>query len=268
MASSLHAQITTPEDVNRLGTILGIWAHPDDESFLAGGLLATAARNGQTVVCVTATRGEAGVQDPKRWPPERLGKIRAAELKAAFNILGLRLHHWLGYADGELAQVPEAEVVARLRRLMERYRPDTIVTFGPEGLTGHPDHQAVSRWAGRVAALSPPRPRVFHAVLTPEQYRDHYKPADEQLNFFFNIDQPPQVPAKDCAVAYELPDDIQELKHQAFVAMPSQMEQLCRVLGDEKFHQIFGAEYFVEYQPEAAYGRIRSEDQARVVLAQ
>ena len=89
-----------------LGTVLSVWAHPDDEMYLSGGLMAEAARGGARVVCVTATRGEAGSQDPERWPPERMGEIREAELMASLEILGVREHHWLDYRDGECASVP------------------------------------------------------------------------------------------------------------------------------------------------------------------
>src|SRR5918998_1048475 len=61
----------TAGGVAELGTILGIWAHPDDEAYLSGGLMAMARDNGSRVVCVTATRGELGTPDPAAWPPRR-----------------------------------------------------------------------------------------------------------------------------------------------------------------------------------------------------
>ena len=63
-----------------LGTVLGIWAHPDDEAYLSGGLMAHGPRPGSRVVCVTATRGELGTPDPETWPPQRLAAERTAEL--------------------------------------------------------------------------------------------------------------------------------------------------------------------------------------------
>ena len=61
-------------DIVALGTILSIWAHPDDEAFLAGGIMAMAVDEGSRVVCVTATRGEAGSTDPERFPPHLIAK--------------------------------------------------------------------------------------------------------------------------------------------------------------------------------------------------
>jgi LmbE family N-acetylglucosaminyl deacetylase len=240
-------QITATADIKTLGTILGVWAHPDDESFVAGGLLAAAARNGQTVIGVTATKGEAGIQDAAKWPPKQLADIRAAELRDALHILGVPRHFWLDYPDGGCAEAPEHQAVGRLKLLIERFRPDTIITFGPDGLTGHSDHQAVSRWAALAARMCRPRPRIYHVVFTPQHYTQYLVEADAKLNMFFNIDQPPLVDQGDCAIAYRLPDDICELKHRAFAAMPSQMDTLREVLPDQKFHQAFGAEYFVEY---------------------
>ena len=59
-----------------LGTILGVWAHPDDETYLSAGLMAAAADAGSRVVCITATRGEGGSMDEEQWPPESMGQVR------------------------------------------------------------------------------------------------------------------------------------------------------------------------------------------------
>ena len=80
----------TSTDVAELGTILGIWAHPDDEAYLSGGLMAMARDNGQRVVCVTATRGELGTPDPVAWPPDRLAAERTREMARCLAVLGVR----------------------------------------------------------------------------------------------------------------------------------------------------------------------------------
>ena len=78
-----------------LGTMLGVWAHPDDETYLTAGLMAQAVRDGRRVVCVTATRGEGGSMDEERWPSATMGEVREAELMRCFEILGVTEHHWL-----------------------------------------------------------------------------------------------------------------------------------------------------------------------------
>ena len=90
-------------DLTELGTVLTVWAHPDDETYLASGLLAALADAGHRVVCVTATRGEAA--DPDATPDERaaLAEVRTRELAAALALLGVTEHHWLDHPDGCLA---------------------------------------------------------------------------------------------------------------------------------------------------------------------
>src|SRR5688572_11514484 len=102
-----------------LGTILGIWAHPDDEAYLSGGLMALARDAGSRVVCVTATRGELGTPDPVVWPPERLAAERTVEMARCLDVLGVSEHHWLGYRDGGCASAPADAAIARLCEVIE-----------------------------------------------------------------------------------------------------------------------------------------------------
>src|SRR5262245_43604729 len=86
-----------------LGTILSLWAHPDDETYLSAGVMAAAADRDQRVVCVSATAGEHGTPHPDVWPPDRLGRIRRWEAAAAMAVLGVTEHRILGLPDGGLA---------------------------------------------------------------------------------------------------------------------------------------------------------------------
>ena len=131
--------------IAELGTILSVWAHPDDETYLAGGVMAAARDNGQRVVCVSATAGEHGTPDPETWPPERLGRLRRWEAAAAMAVLGVDDHRFLGLPDGALDR-HESRGRALVGQLIDDVRPDTILTFGGDGITFHPDHIAVHRW--------------------------------------------------------------------------------------------------------------------------
>src|SRR3972149_9218835 len=82
-----------------LGTILGVWAHPDDETYLSAGLMAAAAGAGSRVSDVTATRGEGGSMDEERWPPEKMGEVREQELIRSLETLGVSEHYWLDLPD-------------------------------------------------------------------------------------------------------------------------------------------------------------------------
>ncbi len=228
--------------IRRLGAVLGIWAHPDDETYLSAGVMASVARSGAPVACVTATRGEQGSLDPERWPPSRLAEIRTAELDAALEILGVSQHHWLDLPDGGCASVPARGVVARLADLIAEHRPDTILTFGPDGMTGHPDHRAVSEWVTAAVAASARPPRVLHATTTP-QWRDELLADLEGLDVFAP-GTPATTPSEELALHLELTGDVLDLKLSALRAQPSQTAVLREAVGEERYRRQLATEMF------------------------
>ncbi len=135
-----------------ISTLLGVWAHPDDEAYLSSGLMAVVRRAGGRVAVATATRGEHGTPDPVAWPPDMLAEVRERELMESLALIDVHEHEWLGHSDGSLPDVPFETGVAQVAALIERVQPDTLVTFGPDGMTGHPDHQTVSRVGHRGVA--------------------------------------------------------------------------------------------------------------------
>jgi LmbE family N-acetylglucosaminyl deacetylase len=228
-----------------LGTILGIWAHPDDEAYLSAGLMAQASREGRRVACVTATRGEEGSWDEDRWPSDRMGEIREAELLRSLEILGVGEHHWLDYRDGTCADVDREEAMEKLVPIVEEVRPDTVLTFGPEGMTGHGDHKAVSRWAGEVFRhAAPPGSRLYHAVYT-QDWVDRFASRFQEFNVFMEQGTPPVVPRDRLAIAFRLPDDLVELKVRALEAQESQIVYMLQAFGREAFVEGGREEYFV-----------------------
>ena len=128
--------------------LMCVLAHPDDESLGNGGILAKYAAEGVETYLVTATRGERGwFGSEKDYPgPEALGKIREDELFAAARVLGIRRFDFLDYIDGDLDQCHPAEVIAKLVGHLRSIKPDVVVTFGPDGAYGHPDHIAISQF--------------------------------------------------------------------------------------------------------------------------
>jgi len=113
--------------------ILGIFAHPDDESYAAAGTLGTCARAGHTVHLLCATG------DSQEEP-------RAGELRAAARILGAEVPIFLGLSDGQLHEIPEQRGCALLHSWLERLRPEVVVTLGDDGAYGHRDHLQLTRW--------------------------------------------------------------------------------------------------------------------------
>jgi N-acetylglucosamine malate deacetylase 2 len=141
--------------VTTTGCLFLSFAHPDDESFLAGGVAARCASRGVRVVLSTATLGESGkVGDPPVCAPEELAAVREAELRAAASVLGIHEVHLLGYRDRELTAAPIDRIREQLTSLIRRSRPAVVVTFDPHGANQHPDHIAISRFTSDAVAAA------------------------------------------------------------------------------------------------------------------
>lgn len=124
-------------------TILAVLAHPDDESFPMGGTLAKYAAQGARVTLVCATRGEAGIPELSA---EATAQVRSQELQAAAAALGLAGVRFLGYHDGRLAEADPDQAVEQLVDILHAEQPQAVITFGPDGISGHPDHLAIHRF--------------------------------------------------------------------------------------------------------------------------
>lgn len=135
--------------------LLLVFAHPDDETFVAGGVCRRYADAGAEVVLVTATRGEAGTcGTPPLCSREELAARRETELREAARILGLSEVHLLDYRDAELGEASASAIRGELAAVIRRHRPQVLLTFDPQGMSGHPDHVAISRFATDAVALA------------------------------------------------------------------------------------------------------------------
>lgn len=132
--------------------LLAIFAHPDDERVI-GPLLARFGREGRDVHLVIATDGSKGVRDHAgiaAGPP--LASARQLEAECAAKRFGVRQLHLVGLEDGALASFANlARLRTEITSIMTRIRPAAIITFGPEGGTGHPDHRLVSNTVTQIA---------------------------------------------------------------------------------------------------------------------
>jgi N-acetyl-1-D-myo-inositol-2-amino-2-deoxy-alpha-D-glucopyranoside deacetylase len=170
-------------------TLLLVHAHPDDEVFSTGGLLARADDEGIRTVLVTSTGGENGeIHDPDLDPDEakpRLAEIREGELRRAAKILGIDEVRMLGYRDSGMRGTPENddpraflnadrdEAIGRVVRILREVRPDVVATYDPGGGYGHPDHITAHEVAtAAVAAAADPDhyPDAGPAWATPKFY--------------------------------------------------------------------------------------------------
>jgi LmbE family N-acetylglucosaminyl deacetylase len=236
------------DDVARLGTTLCVWAHPDDESYLGGGLVAALRAAGRRVVVVTATLGEAGLDGPVPRDAGDLHRIpppsRAEELATALRRLGVTEHHQLGFADGGCADADPAAGAAEIARVVADVRPDTVVTFGPDGFTGHPDHVAVGVWTRRALAGVPWGGRLLYPVTT-EDAREASRDVDEPFGVFA-LGEPRICRPEELAVRLDLSGDPLARKIAALKAHRSQTALLVEHLGIDRYTAWVSAETFAE----------------------
>jgi N-acetylglucosamine malate deacetylase 2 len=129
-------------------SLLAVFAHPDDESFRAGGTLALLAKQGLRVQVLTATHGEAGsCGQPPLCSLDELPAVREQELFCACHALGLEPPIVLNYQDGHLSSANPEEIIENIVEVIKSIHPQAMLTFGPDGLSGHPDHIAIGRFA-------------------------------------------------------------------------------------------------------------------------
>jgi LmbE family N-acetylglucosaminyl deacetylase len=127
--------------------LMCVLAHPDDESLGTGGTLAKYAAEGVETFLVTATRGERGRFGGRGVRPADavVGETREAELRSAARELGVREVALLGYPDAGLDAIDPVAAQLAIADHLRRVRPHVVITFGPEGAYGHPDHVAISQ---------------------------------------------------------------------------------------------------------------------------
>jgi LmbE family N-acetylglucosaminyl deacetylase len=228
---------------DELGTILGVWAHPDDEAYLTAGLMARAARAESRVVCVTATRGEGGSLDEEKWPSATMGQVREQELLRSLAVLGVTEHLWLDLPDVDMDTSLPEEGAGKVTAIMGEVQPDTVLTFGPDGMTDHAGHKSISRWTtdafGEVAKGGA---RLFYATTTPD-WAERWVPVYNRFNVF-RPGTPPVTPREELGLEYDLPPDILELKLRAIQEHVSQVGGMVQAFGEDIFREAMRGEYF------------------------
>lgn len=148
--------------------ILCVTPHPDDESFGPAGTVARYAAQGVSVDLLVFTRGQVGTRPEPLDSPEQLGLLREYETRAAAKVLGIRTVTFLDYMDGQLDQAAPGELASHVAQAIERSAADVVISFGPYGITKHPDHIACHK-AALAAAQRSPRPlRLYYIALEDE----------------------------------------------------------------------------------------------------
>lgn len=139
-------------------TLMAVHAHPDDEASSTGGVLATYSGQGIQTIVVTCTNGEfgdapGGVKPGQNGHDEReVASLRLAELRKACEILRISSLETLGFHDSGMPEwdykdrpdafcnVPKPRVAEQIGLLIERYRPQVMITYDAQGPYRHPDH--------------------------------------------------------------------------------------------------------------------------------
>jgi LmbE family N-acetylglucosaminyl deacetylase len=149
-----------------------ITAHPDDEVLIAGGLLAACADSAIPTGVVCLTRGEHGpIADPELVKAGTLAEVRVRELEAACSELGVQFVKCYRREDGNLRWSNGSAIAGQLAAIIERRRPELIVTFGEDGLYWHPDHIAAHRLCIRAVQRSRRQPSLYRSVWLKREMR-------------------------------------------------------------------------------------------------
>jgi LmbE family N-acetylglucosaminyl deacetylase len=240
--------------------IAAVFAHPDDDTFGVGGSLALHAGDDLEVMAVLATSGEAGpIADPALATRENLGAIREEEARQSYRVLGLpnaRIE-FLRYPDGGLAGVDRDQLVSRVASLLAEFRPDVMVTFGPEGVTRHDDHVTVHHVAtvafhraregaggegfGRLLHVGIPKSRI--EAFQEMQRAAGMEPFDPEEPFM-----PRGVPDQDIGVVVDC-SSVWRTVYEALRAHRTQAEEL-EGFPEPALPEIFGREHYVVAWPE------------------
>jgi LmbE family N-acetylglucosaminyl deacetylase len=215
-------------------TLLAVFAHPDDETFRPGGMLALLARQDVRVVLLTFTRGEAGsCGDPPLCTPDELPAVREDELRCACRVLGVQPPYVLNYPDGQLQQADAEPMIAYISSLANEIHPQVWLSFGPDGVSNHPDHIAVGSWTAaafqRLRASS-----TLYTVAVPHSLKE--KIGLRQVN---------SVPDETISLSVDI-TPVWEIKFAAMRCHATQWSTSpMHAASEERRRIFFGREFFV-----------------------
>lgn len=247
-------------------TLMAVHAHPDDEGIQTGGVLAMAAARGFHTVLVTCTNGEMG-DSPDGLKPESAGhdtvstsELRLRELTKAAAALSIGNLELLGYRDSGMMgwpqnddpncfwRTPLDQAVERVAELMERYRPEVLVTYDANGLYGHPDHIQAHR-ATIAAAERTGIPKKIYEIAFPQSLLDAWaemrRASGEQAASDAEADMPPGTPDELITATIDV-TSAWEPKLASIMAHESQMANFDFLkLEPDLLKVALGTEYFV-----------------------
>ena len=172
-----------------------------------------------------------------------MGQVREEELMRCFEILGVDEHHWLDLPDIDMDTGLPVHGYDRVFEIMREVQPDTVLTFGPDGMTDHAAHKSVSEWSRRaLAEVGKPGASVHYATMTPE-WVEEFVPIYNKFDVF-RPGTPPVTPPEQLSIDFPLPPDLLELKLEAIEAHVSQVGGMVEAFGEDIFRRAMKAEWF------------------------
>jgi LmbE family N-acetylglucosaminyl deacetylase len=170
-------------------------------------------------------------------------------MAASLAAVGVDEHQWLGYPDGGCAAIDPARAVADLATAIQRVRPDVIVTFGPDGMTGHPDHRAVSAWVTTAWRRHCPAAQLWHATQL-ASFHERWGELNERIGIFGDA-EPPSTDDADAVAVIRCTGAVLDAKVAALHAHDSQTAPLVEAVGEDTYRQWFSVEAFADGRPTA-----------------
>jgi LmbE family N-acetylglucosaminyl deacetylase len=219
--------------------LLFIFAHPDDETYGPAGTILHYVKKDAEIYLLTLTRGENGkLGICKTLPKPEVAELRTKELRCAVKVLGIKELIIGEFEDGTLSGISDEEGIAFIHTELQKIKPDAVITFHDEGITGHPDHIKVSKWVTEAVKERNSEVQLFYFGLSEEQTK---KIIDREM-----------YPIPNTEITHQLDvSDYLEQKKKAIECHDSQIEIFERMEKLEGgFEQLHRIESFSKIWPE------------------
>jgi LmbE family N-acetylglucosaminyl deacetylase len=251
-------------------TMMAVHAHPDDEASSTGGVLAVYSAQGIRTVVVTCTNGEfgdaaGGIKPGQDGHDEAaVARQRLGELRESVAILGVSNLELLGYHDSGMpdwdykdrpdafCNIPQAEVAARISGLIDRYRPQVLITYDDQSPYQHPDHVHASRCAQKAFADTGIPAKLYLTAMRRSDWQkiwEALREAGADVPDFENT--PPEVRERGAASEQRITTTIDirqvlERKRDALMAHGSQIQDSWfSKIPQDIVEAVFGYEHFI-----------------------
>ncbi len=228
-------------DIQLPERLLGVWAHPDDEAYLSAALMGRVVDAGGHVTVVCLTDGELGFADDDPRSLSERRSVRRGEMRAAMAAVGVDDVIFMAAPDGSLARHEDA-LCEPLGDVFRATDPDMVLSFGPEGITGHPDHIASSNITTRAAQAEGYIDRLFYACES-EAFHEEFQQVHDELGVWMG-DQPDGTNEADIEIRLDLAANEFDRKRAVLAGHASQTEGLAAAMGEDVYRSWWRSETF------------------------